>query len=403
MNTEVKIYKVSELNRIVNILLEDRFPEIWVEGEVSNCKIHTSGHLYFTLKDELAQIDAIMYSSYVNLLRFNIENGMHIIVKGRISLFIKGGRYQIVAYYIEPKGKGALQVAFEQLKKKLQKEGLFDEKYKKPIPLLPQRIGVVTSPTGAAIRDILTVIKRRFANVRILVYPVRVQGEGACDEIASGIDTLNKLFPELDVIIVGRGGGSLEDLWAFNEEVVARAIFSSDIPIISAVGHEIDYTIADLVSDLRAPTPSAAAELVVENKMELKKRITLLYEQIKSKFLYNFKDCINRINEIKSKRVFIQPSFLYLQKEQALDYLGSRMLTGFTHSLEMFDKSLNSLISRLNTLSPLNVLARGYSIVWKEPEKKVIKSYSQLNKNDKVKIKFYKGNAFCKVENTQKD
>ena len=246
-------------------ILEEQFADIWLEGEISNYKgVASSGHCYFCLKDAGAQVDAVAFRGVMASLRFKLEEGLKVLMRCRVSLYLQRGRFQIIASAIEPQGAGALQLAFEQLKKKLESEGLFDPSRKKPIPSLPQKIGIVTSPTGAAIRDMLTVINRRFANVEILIYPVKVQGEGAKDEIAEAVQYLNQHHADLDVLLVGRGGGSIEDLWAFNEEIVARAIAASQIPVISCVGHEVDFTIADFVADLRAPTPSAAAELVVK-------------------------------------------------------------------------------------------------------------------------------------------
>ncbi|MCK5594876.1 exodeoxyribonuclease VII large subunit, partial [bacterium] len=243
-------------------MLEENFPSIWVEGEISNCRMPSSGHIYFTLKDEQSQLNAVFFRGANLKTKFRIEDGLKVLALGNISVYQRRGNYQLIVGLLQPRGIGELQLAFEQLKRKLQKEGLFAPEHKNPIPLFPKKIGIVTSPTGAAIRDILNVINRRFRQVEILVNPVRVQGEGAGEEIAKAIDEFNKM-KKVDVLIVGRGGGSMEDLWAFNEEVVARAIYNSNIPIISAVGHEIDFVISDFVADLRAPTPSAAAELVV--------------------------------------------------------------------------------------------------------------------------------------------
>src|SRR5512136_2779310 len=263
-----RILTVSRLTALIRSTLEENFEHVWVEGEVSNLSTPSSGHLYFTLKDAGAQLRCVMFKGAVRNLRFRLKDGMGLILRGRITVYEQRGDYQLIAEYAEPLGIGALQLAFEQLKERLVREGLFDESRKKPLPVLPQRIGVVTSPTGAAIHDILTVVNRRFANVQILIVPVRVQGDGAAAEIAAAIDDVNR-YGAVDVMIVGRGGGSLEDLWAFNEEAVARAIARSRIPVISAVGHETDYTIADFAADLRAPTPSAAAELAVKDRDEL--------------------------------------------------------------------------------------------------------------------------------------
>ncbi|MBU1487387.1 exodeoxyribonuclease VII large subunit, partial [bacterium] len=271
MNKEDHIYTVNELIQLMKASLEEDFGSIRVKGEISNLVRPSSGHLYFTIKDEQAQIKVAMFKSSQAGLRFIPADGMQVILYGRVSIYEKRGDLQVYAQWLEPVGKGALYLAFEQLKEKLRVEGLFDPAHKRPIPLLPRRVGVITSPTGAAIRDILNVSERRFANIRILLYPVRVQGREAPGEIAEAISVMNELNL-VDVLIVGRGGGSLEDLWAFNEETVARAIFASKIPIISAVGHETDFTISDFVCDLRAPTPSAAAELVVKNKQDLEAR-----------------------------------------------------------------------------------------------------------------------------------
>ncbi|MBF8298615.1 MAG: xseA, partial [candidate division NC10 bacterium] len=270
--TPPKIYTVSDLTTEVRALLEDSFSGIWVEGELSNFRHPSSGHMYFTLKDQESQIRVVMFRVANRQLKFQPRDGLAMLVYGALSVYEPRGEYQIVVEYMEPKGLGALQLAFEQLKERLQAEWLFDDSRKRPIPMLPGRIGVITSPTGAAIRDILQVLRRRFAGVDVLIHPVTVQGDQAAPEIVDAIRELNRRGG-LDVLIVARGGGSIEDLWAFNEEVVARAIADSKIPVISAVGHEVDYTIADFVADLRAPTPSAAAELVVSKKDELAQRL----------------------------------------------------------------------------------------------------------------------------------
>jgi len=395
-----KIYKVSEINRIAKNLLEGEFPEIWLEGEISNLTLHSSGHLYFSLKDEEAQISAIMYKWQVRELEFVIENGMKVIARGKLSVFVKGGRYQIIVSALEPIGIGALQQAFEQLKQKLEKEGLFDKARKRPIPMLPQKIGIVTSPTGAAIRDILNVIERRFANVHILIHPVRVQGDRASGEIAEAIAYLNEHFPSLDVLIVGRGGGSLEDLWPFNREIVARAIYNSRIPVISAVGHEVDYTIADFVADLRAPTPSAAAELVVTNKIELEKKILLLTSKIKSSMEYELDEWTSQYRRLVESRIFLHPEELYSQFQQEIDYYLEKIISKCAHFLDFQKERLNSIVGKLDVLSPLNILARGYSITYKLPENEVLRNTSQVNVKDRVKVKLHQGEIICTVEKT---
>jgi len=280
-----KILTVSELTLNIKGHLEEGFRELWVEGEISNFRSPASGHYYFTLKDDKSQIRAVVFRFMGRSLKFEPKDGLSVICRGRITVYEPRGEYQLILDYMEPKGIGALQLAFEQLKEKLAKEGLFDPAHKKLLPLLPQKIGIVTSPTGAAIRDLLTVIGRRFSNVEILINPVKVQGEGAHQEIAKSIYELNGI-PGIDVIIITRGGGSLEDLWSFNEEIVARAIYRSSIPVISAVGHEIDFTIADFVADLRAPTPSAAGELVVRDKAELINLLETLFNRMKNIILH---------------------------------------------------------------------------------------------------------------------
>jgi exodeoxyribonuclease VII large subunit len=274
-----RVWTVGELTASVRDLLETRFADLWIEGELSNARVWTTGHLYFTLKDESAQIKGVMFRSALRYLRFSPQDGLHVIVRGRVSVYDPKGEYQIVAEHMEPRGHGALQLAFEQLKKKLAAEGLFDAARKRPLPSLPRRIGVVTSIDGAALRDIVRVLRRRYPNAHLVIAPSKVQGEDASGEIVRGLRLLGRI-DGVDVIIVARGGGSLEDLWAFNEERVARAIAAARVPVISAVGHETDFTIADFVADLRAPTPSAAAELVVRRKDEFCGHIDRLSERL---------------------------------------------------------------------------------------------------------------------------
>lgn len=274
---EKKVFSVTEITRMIRYSLEADFSGIWVKGEISNLRIPSSGHIYLTLKDESSQLKGVMFKFQNRNLKFQLEDGLRVIVFGNISVYEPRGEYQLIIEHIEPKGIGALQLAYEQLKERLYKEGLFDKKHKKPLSVLPRKIGIITSPTGAAIRDILMIMERRFANIHMLIYPVRVQGEGSAQEIALAIEEMNSI-KAADVLILARGGGSIEDLWSFNEEIVARAIFRSRIPVISAVGHEIDYTISDFVADLRAPTPSAAAEMVVQSKEELLKRVKMNYD-----------------------------------------------------------------------------------------------------------------------------
>lgn len=367
-------YTVSQLTRDIKTILENTFPAVWVEGEVSNLRTPMSGHAYFSLKDEQSQLNCVMFKRAFMTLKFKLEDGLKIVCFGKVSVYDKSGQYQLYVEEIEPRGKGALQLALEQLKKKLFKEGLFDQAHKKPIPMLPSRIGVVTSPTGAAIRDILNVINRRFANVNVVLFPVKVQGEGAADEIARAIEAFNRL-KNIDVMIVGRGGGSLEDLWAFNEEKVARAIFDSRIPIISAVGHEIDWTISDYVADLRAPTPSAAAELVIAKKEELKERLSNLSSRLASNIENLAQQYRQRIDELTRQLFFKARHQLYVNKERFGNCLG-----------------------KLDALSPLAILSRGYSITLKLPGEKLIKNTKQIKKGDIIKTKLHKGSFISRVE-----
>src|ERR1700758_3167425 len=296
---ERRTWKVSELTAHIRELLESALPDVWVEGEVSNCHAAQSGHCYFTLKDSKAQIRCVCFRDQMRGLKFKPEDGLHITVRGALSVYDARGEYQIYVTNIEPVGLGALQLAFEQLKKKLQAEGLFEQARKKPLPVLPRCIGVVTSPTGAAIRDILRVLKRRFPNAHVRLYPVKVQGDGAAKEIATAVNYFTRA-KFADVLIVARGGGSLEDLWAFNEEVVARAIFASEIPVITGVGHEADFTIADFVADLRAPTPSAAAEVVVRSRHEFERHIAEHQRRLVQQIRYWFSELRHRVRDLQT-------------------------------------------------------------------------------------------------------
>ncbi len=298
-----KIYAVSELSRQIRDLLEKGFPDVWVSGEISNFRAATSGHLYFTLKDERAQIRAVCFRNQARYLKFRPQDGLSVVVRGHVSVYEARGEYQLYVEVIEPAGLGALQLAFEQLKQKLSAEGLFDPGRKKPLPLLPRAIGIVTSPTGAVIRDMLRVLRRRYPNMNVVLYPVKVQGEGAAGEIVAGIGFFST-HPVVDVVIVARGGGSLEDLWAFNEETVARAIAASKIPVISAVGHETDFSIADFVADLRAPTPSAAAELVVRRKEDFLADLAHRDQRMSQVVRLKLSEVRQRLTELRLHRVF---------------------------------------------------------------------------------------------------
>ncbi len=390
-----QVYTVSRLTREIKELLEMSFPRLWVEGEISNFKRHSSGHLYFTLKDDKAQINCAMWRFRANGLIFQPQDGMQVLVEGEVQVYEKGGYYQLVVHQMQPAGIGALQMAFEQLKQKLHAEGLFDEKYKKPIPQFPERIGVVTSPTGAAIRDIISVITRRFPGVQIILYPVRVQGDGAAEEIARAIRDFNE-FGDIDVLIVGRGGGSLEDLWAFNEEVVARAIFDSRIPVISAVGHEIDFSIADFVADRRAPTPSAAAEMAVRDRLELLGMVKYYEEKLYAsmvKMIHNYQE---RIGSLQRSYAFRKPEDIIYQKMQRVDELQKTLTTAITHRLALHQHQLDGIRNHLQALNPEAILARGYSICYKDGE--IVKDVKQLSVLDVVNVRVARGHFLSQVQ-----
>ena len=324
---ERRVWKVSEVTARIRDLLEGHFNDIWIEGEVSNCHGAQSGHLYFTLKDMRAQIRCVCFRDNVRLLKFRPEDGLKITVRGSVSVYDQRGEYQVYVTHIEPLGLGALQLAFEQLKKKLAAEGLFDEARKKALPALPRCIGVISSPTGAAIHDILRVLKRRFPNVHLRLYPVKVQGDGAAMEIVQGLRYFNRTgFAE--VLILARGGGSLEDLWAFNEEVVARAIGSSEIPVITGVGHETDFTIADFVADVRAPTPSAAAEIVVRSRREFERHIADHLRHLSQQMRYRVSEFRHRVRDLQTHRGFRQMEVLIRNRRQHVDELANSIAIG---------------------------------------------------------------------------
>jgi len=322
---ERTILSVSRLTSLLKDLLEENFQQVWVEGELSNLSQPASGHLYFTLKDSGAMVRCVMFRSNAKALKFRLEEGMVLILRGRLSVYDQRGDFQIICEYLEPQGAGALQLAFMQLKERLATEGLFDEAHKRPLPLLPRRVGIVTSSTGAAIHDILNVLGRRFAALELLICPVHVQGNGAAEEIAQAIDDFNRL-QAADVLIVGRGGGSLEDLWAFNEEAVARAIHRSSIPVISAVGHETDWTIADFTADLRAPTPSAAAEMVCTSSEELSRQVSDLNHRLKQAIQKQLQLANRNLQGLS--RALHDPSLLLGHLGQRLDDLSQRLDMG---------------------------------------------------------------------------
>ena len=394
--TEKRVYTVSELTRNIRLTIEKSFSEVWVEGEISNLKKYQSGHTYFSIKDEGSVIAAVLFKGAAKGVKFEPKDGMKAVFFGRVGVYDKRGQYQLYVEKIEPKGIGALQIAFEQLKEKLKNEGLFDESRKRTIPFLPKRVGVVTSPTGAAIRDILNVAQRRFSNIEIILNPVRVQGAEAKKEIVEALDVLNKI-KNIDVIIVGRGGGSLEDLWPFNEEIVVRAIYRSRIPVISAVGHEIDWTISDFVADKRAPTPSAAAELVIPKKEELISLVKGLSDRM-STSLISRSDFLNeKLDNLKNRYVMREPLNIITQYKQEVDDLANDLVTQGGFLVKFKKESLNTLSGKLNALSPLGILNRGYSITTMEKNGKIVKDSKRVNKKDIIRTRLAKGEIISEV------
>ena len=391
-----KVYSVNELNNYAKSLLDsdENLKHIFVTGEISNYKAHYSGHLYMTIKDESASIKAVMFAGNASRLRFSVENGMKVLIFGTVSLFPRDGSFQLYINDMQPDGVGALSVAYEQLKKKLEAEGLFSTLHKKPIPKFPQRIGVITSATGAAIQDIFNVLKRRYPVAQVVVRPAQVQGDGAANDIAAAINEFNSAMGA-DVLIVGRGGGSIEDLWAFNEEVVARAVFASKIPVISAVGHETDYTICDFVADLRAPTPSAAAELAVPDAFELKGELLAYNQQLVSLTKARLNAERTRLLAIEKSGALKDPVTRLNEKRRELLYLSEKINDLTQAHLDSQKLRFSALAGKLNALSPLGVISRGYAIVNKGD--KVVTKAKDFNIGDVLSIKLADGTVNASV------
>jgi exodeoxyribonuclease VII large subunit len=444
MSAERRVLTVAELSEQLRAVIEERFPTVWVEGEISNFKVYSSGHAYFTLKDATAQIRAVLFRNRMRRIRFEPRDGLHVLALASVEVYAQRGEYQLVVEILEPRGVGALQLAFEQLRTRLEAEGLFDARRKRALPRFPRRIGIVTSPSGAAVRDMLRVIGRRFDGLSIVVAPVRVQGEGAGAEIAQGLADLNALG-EIDVIIVGRGGGSLEDLWAFNEEVVARAIASSKVPVISAVGHEVDFTIADFVADLRAPTPSAAAELVVREKQAVVDAVADLGRRLGRAMTRHLEAERARLRALAGRRVFMDAARPLRDWQRRVDEASRRLDRGMrgrlrnaAHRLEIataglrrmspvtrvagdrrqfeqlrvrlgaastrrIDRGrerLTSVSGRLHSLSPLAVLGRGYSLT-RLPSGAIVRSARDAPTGATVTVLLHDGDLSCRVEESR--
>ena len=391
-----KVYSINELNNYVkNVLDSDaNLRQILVSGEVSNFKAHYSGHMYMTLKDETSSVKAVMFAGNASKLRFSVENGMKVLVLGTVSLYPRDGSYQLYISSMQPDGIGALSIAFEQLKEKLSKEGLFDASHKKKLPSFPDKIGVVTSATGAAIQDIFNVLSRRYPVAEVVVRPAQVQGDGAAEDIAKAIEEFNA-FNGADVLIVGRGGGSIEDLWAFNEEVVARAVFNSKIPVISAVGHETDYTICDFVADLRAPTPSAAAEIAVPDITELTADLLKIKQQMIISVKNKFNEERTRLLAIEKSGALKDPLSKLNENKRNLLYLSEKINDLTQAYIDRQKLHFSSLAGKLDTLSPLGVIARGYAIVSKGED--VLTKAKDFNIGDTVTIKLSDGNVNASV------
>ena len=440
-----RIFSVSDLTVAVRDLLEAHLFEVWVEGELSNCKIWNTGHLYFTLKDDRSQLRGFMFRSSLRYLKFKPTDGTRVIARGKITVYEPKGEYQLVCEHLEPQGRGALQLAFEQLKERLQREGLFDQARKRPLPALPRKIGVVTSLEGAAIRDIIKVLQRRYANAHVVIAPARVQGAEAAPDIARALRQIGRV-PGVDVVIVGRGGGSVEDLWAFNEEMVARAISRVPVPVISAVGHETDITIGDFVADFRAPTPSAAAEIVVGRKDDWCSRIDRLEQRLRSAARTRLQHSSRRLHVIDSRPAFAgYPGRLAMRGRYTSELshalaraLGSRLsargrrLQQLERQLATFDagrrlatirirlvaadgrlasavmrrrdratSTLRTIAGRLDSLSPLAVLGRGYAVAWNADKTRILRDASAVGIGDTVHVTLSRGELACEVRSTR--
>lgn len=439
------VMTVSQLTRRVKGLLESGVGKVWVSGEISNWRVSPAGHAYFTLKDESSQLAAVMFKGKISRLKFEPEGGLEVMVNGLVTVYEQRGSYQIICDDMQPKGVGALQLAFEKLKAKLDAEGLFAPEHKKPLPLLPRKIGIVTSPTGAAIRDMLNVLDRRFADVHVLLYPARVQGDGAAPEIVKGIQALEEYG--VDVIVIGRGGGSLEDLWPFNEEAVVRAVFNCQTPIVSAVGHEIDFSLSDFAADLRAPTPSAAAELIVKERASLVQSVTRLTDRLNRSMAKTMQEYTTRLDRVHTSFVFRRPEELLRQPRQRVDeasMLLERVLVErartYRHRLDRSTKSLallspghqlqrmqerfhtlhrrlaksitvdlsakrarfRPLVAQLDALSPLAILGRGYALVRKE-NGTLVQDAATLAAGESVLLTLGKGSAKATIQDVNKE
>ena len=436
-----RVYTVSELTAEVRVLLESTWADVWVDGEISNCRVWNTGHVYFSLKDAVAQLRAVMFKSAARLLKFKLEDGQHVLARGRISVYEPKGEYQIVCHEIEPRGLGARQLALDQLKRRLQAEGLLDASRKRPLPALPRKIGIVTSIDGAAIRDILKVLGRRYQNAHVIIAPARVQGDTAAADIARALGELGRV-EGVDVVIVGRGGGSIEDLWAFNEEPVARAIAACPVPVISAVGHEVDVTLADHVADVRAPTPSAAAEIVVAAKDEFTTRIDALADRAAAAAHRRVQRGLQALQRLEARPAmagfpgrlalrgrYVAELLLDLQRggrgrlasrrrafqalrlrldgldlrrtiariNTRLSQAEARLQAAAVRKYHGAEARLGSLAARIETLSPLAVLGRGYAVCWDADRRQIVREAAAMNEGDAVRVTLHRGELRCVI------
>jgi exodeoxyribonuclease VII large subunit len=397
---EVRPLTVSEITALIKEDLENAFADVYVVGELSRITRASSGHVYVTLKDEGAVLQAVAWRGVAQGLRFRLEEGLQVVVRGSVDVYAPRGSYQLIVAWMEPRGLGALQLAFRQMQEKLQKEGLFADEHKVPLPAYPLRIALVTSPTGAAVRDMINVIGRRWPLARLYVYPCRVQGEGAAAEIAAGITRLNETRLDLDLLIVGRGGGSMEDLWAFNEEVLARAVFASRIPVVSAVGHEIDFTICDFVADVRAATPTEAGELVVPDRAEVAASLALYRRRLGLALGRVVARARQGLDALAARYAFRRPQTALLERAQRLDDLLERTKTLLAHRLGLLGEALAGSGRRLEALSPLKVLGRGYSLTF-GPDGRILRSVEGLAPGDSILSRLHGGEIESEVAATR--
>jgi exodeoxyribonuclease VII large subunit len=396
------VLTVSQLTRQIKALLEGKFVDVWVSGEISNYTRHSSGHHYFTIKDDKAELSCTLWRSIATSIKVRLKDGMKVVLYGDVSVYQLRGRYQLNIKWVVEEGIGKLELKFRELKERLHKEGLFDESHKKKLPAFPSAIGIVTSPTGAAVRDMINVLRRRMPSCRIVLCPVAVQGPGAENEIADGIRMLND-FGKIDLIIVGRGGGSLEDLWAFNEETVARAIYSSSVPVISAVGHQVDYTISDFVADFRAPTPSAAAEIAVPDFREIVVQVSEVVTRLRSGVGRTIEILRMRVEQASRSYLLRKPEEMLRGLQQTVDEFHSRLTNAAELKIERYQSRMELVDEKLKTLSPSAVMQRGYSVCRTYPGLEIVRRFDQVKADDSLKIELSVGSIFGKVDKTAQD